>query len=175
MIVGFCRFGTTTNIVNVHNILWQMLVPGTSRENLYAMNKSLIEATVIVWDHFLYIIKCLKYTVRLRKMSMLVNWIANDHEEIKTRLKHSRPLSPLSNIQGRFLFYQTFKAAVSSIKHLRPLSSLSNIQGRCLLYQTFKAAVSSIKHSRLLSPLSNIQGCCLLYQTFKAAVSSIKY
>jgi hypothetical protein len=71
-----------------------------SGENLYAMNKSLIEATVIVWDHFLYIIKCLKYTVRLRKMSMLVNWIANDHEEIKIRFKHSRLLSPLSNIQG---------------------------------------------------------------------------
>jgi hypothetical protein len=51
---------------------------------------------------------------------------------------------------------KTFKAAVSSIKHSRLLSPLSNIQGCCLLYQTFKAAVSSIKHSRLLSPLSNI-------------------
>jgi hypothetical protein len=55
--------GLNVYIFNVHNILWQMLVPGTSRENLYAMNKSLIEATVIVWDRFLYIIKCLKYTV----------------------------------------------------------------------------------------------------------------
>jgi hypothetical protein len=35
----------------------------------------------------------------------------------------------------------------------RLLSPLSNIQGGCLLYQTFKAAISSIKHSRLLSPL----------------------
>jgi hypothetical protein len=51
---------------------------------------------------------------------------------------------------------------VSSIKHSRLLSPLSNIQGCFLLYQTFKAAVSSIKHSRLLSPLSNIQGYCLL-------------
>jgi hypothetical protein len=50
------------------------------------------------------------------------------------------------------------------------VSPLSDIQGCCLLYQTFKTAVSSIKHSRLLSPLSNIQDCCLLYQTFKAAV-----
>jgi hypothetical protein len=66
--------------------------------------------------------------------------------------------------------YQTFKAAVSSIKHSRLLSPLSNIQGCCLLYQTFKTAVSSIKHSRLLSPLSNIQGYCLLYQAFRAAV-----
>jgi hypothetical protein len=65
---------------------------------------------------------------------------------------------------------QTFKPAVSSIKHSRLLSPLSNIQGCCLLYQTFKAAVSSIKHSRWLSPLSNIQACCLLYQTFKPAV-----
>ena len=136
-LLAFVVFGTTTHIFNVHNILWQMLVPGTSRENLYAMNKSLIEATVIVWDHFLYIIKCLKYTVRLRKMSMLVNWIANDHEEIKTRLKHSRLLSPLSNIQGCCLLYQTFKPAVSSIKHSSLLSSLSNIQVCCLLYQTF--------------------------------------
>jgi hypothetical protein len=58
-------------------------------------------------------------------------------------------------------------ATVSSIKHSRLLSPLSNIQGCCLLYQTFKAVVSSIKHSGLLSPLkhsrllstlSNIQG-----------------
>jgi hypothetical protein len=61
----------------------------------------------------------------------------------------------------------TFKADVSSIKHSRLMSPLSNIQACCLLYQTFKPAVSSIKHSRLLSPLSNIQGCCLLYQAFK--------
>jgi hypothetical protein len=61
----------------------------------------------------------------------------------------------------------------ASIKHSRLLSPLSNIPGCCLLYQTFKAAVSSIKHSRLLSPLSNIPGCYLLYQTFKAAVSSM--
>jgi hypothetical protein len=70
---------------------------------------------------------------------------------IEETIKHSRLLSPLSNIQGCCLLYQTFKAAVSSIKHSRLLSSLSNIQGCCLLYQTFKAAVSSIKHSRLLS------------------------
>jgi hypothetical protein len=44
---------------------------------------------------------------------------------------------------GCCLLYQTFKAAVSSIKHSRWLSPLSNIQGGCLLYQTFKAAVSS--------------------------------
>jgi hypothetical protein len=37
------------------------------------------------------------------------------------------------------------------------MSPLSNIQGCCVLYQTFKVAVSSIKHSRLLSLLSNIQ------------------
>jgi hypothetical protein len=37
----------------------------------------------------------------------------------------------------------TFKTAVSSIKHSRLLSPLSNIQGGCLLYQTFKAAVSA--------------------------------
>jgi hypothetical protein len=47
---------------------------------------------------------------------------------------------------------KAFKAAVSSIKHSKWLSPLSNIQGGCLLYQTFKAAVSSIKDSRLLSP-----------------------
>jgi hypothetical protein len=45
------------------------------------------------------------------------------------------------------------KAIVPSIKHSRWLSPLSNIQGCCLLYQTFKAAVSSIKHSGLPSPL----------------------
>jgi hypothetical protein len=61
------------------------------------------------------------------------------------------------NIQGCDLLYQTFKVAVSSIKHSRLLSPLSDIQGGCLLYQTFKAAVSSIKHSRWLSPLSKIQ------------------
>jgi F0F1-type ATP synthase gamma subunit len=71
--------------------------------------------------------------------------------------KYSRLLSPLSNIQGCCLLYQTFKSAVSSIKHSRLLSPLSNIQGCCLLYQTFKAAVSSIKHSRLLSPLSKFE------------------
>jgi hypothetical protein len=54
------------------------------------------------------------------------------------------------------------ETAVSSIKQSRLLSPLSNIQGYWLLYQTFKTAVSSNKHSRLLSPLSNIQGCCLL-------------
>jgi hypothetical protein len=59
------------------------------------------------------------------------------------------------------VLYQTFKAAVSSIKHSKVLSPLSNIQGSCLLYQTFKTAVSSIKHSRLLCPLSNIQGAAL--------------
>jgi hypothetical protein len=32
----------------------------------------------------------------------------------------------------------SFKVAVSSIKHSRLLSPLSNIQGGCLLYQTFK-------------------------------------
>jgi hypothetical protein len=64
---------------------------------------------------------------------------------------------------------------VSSIKHSRLLSPLSNIQGYCLPNQAFKATVSSIKHPRLLSPLSNIQGYCLLYQTFKATVSSIKH
>jgi hypothetical protein len=65
---------------------------------------------------------------------------------------------------------ETFRAVFSSIKHSRLLSPLSNIQDCCLLYQTFKVAVSSqtfkvavssIKHSRLLS-LSNIQGYCLL-------------
>jgi hypothetical protein len=88
-------------------------------------------------------------------------------------IKHSRLRSPLSNIEGLCLLYQTFKPAVSSIKHSRLLSPLSNIQDCCLLYQTFKAAVSSIKHSRLLSPLSNIQGCdsgdssleCLIEET----------
>jgi hypothetical protein len=64
--------------------------------------------------------------------------------------------------RGDSSLYQTFRAAFSSIKHSRLLSPLSNIQGCCLLYQTFKAAVSSIKHSSLLSPLSNIQDCCLL-------------
>jgi hypothetical protein len=58
--------------------------------------------------------------------------------------------------QGCCLLYETFKAAVSSMKHSRLLSPLSNIQGCCLLYQTFKAAVFSTKHSRLLSPLWNI-------------------
>jgi hypothetical protein len=46
-----------------------------------------------------------------------------------------------SSIQGCCL-YQTFKATVSSIKHSRLLSPLSNIQGCCLFYQTFKADVS---------------------------------
>jgi hypothetical protein len=46
-------------------------------------------------------------------------------------------------------------------------SPLSNIQGCCLLYQSFKAAVSSIKHSRLLFPLyrgdSSLE--CLIEET----------
>jgi hypothetical protein len=59
------------------------------------------------------------------------------------------------------------------IKHSRWLSPLSNIQGCCLLYQRFKADVSSIKDSRLLS-LSNIQGYCLLYQRFDRGDSSLE-
>jgi hypothetical protein len=42
---------------------------------------------------------------------------------------------------------QTFKSAVSSIKHSKLLSPLSNIQDSCLLYQTFKPAVSSIEET----------------------------
>jgi hypothetical protein len=47
--------------------------------------------------------------------------------------------SPLSNIQACCLLYQTFKTAVSSIKHSRLLSPLSNIiQGslECLIEET---------------------------------------
>jgi hypothetical protein len=66
------------------------------------------------------------------------------------------------------------ETAALNIKHSRLLSPLSNIQGCCLLYQTFKAAVSSIKHSRLLSPLSTFKAA-VTSQAFKAAVSSIKH
>jgi hypothetical protein len=48
------------------------------------------------------------------------------------------------------LIEETVTFTVSSIKHSRLLSPLSNIQGYCLPYQTFKATVSPIKHSRLL-------------------------
>jgi hypothetical protein len=47
------------------------------------------------------------------------------------------------------LIEETFKAVVSSIKHSRWLSPLSNNQGRYHLYQTFKVAVSSIRTAAL--------------------------
>jgi hypothetical protein len=41
------------------------------------------------------------------------------------------------------MFHRGDKAVVSSMKHSRLLSPLSNMQGCCLLYQTFKAVVYS--------------------------------
>jgi hypothetical protein len=54
------------------------------------------------------------------------------------------------------LLYQAFRAAVSSIKHSRLLSPLSNIQGCCLLYQAFKPAVGDNRHECLIEETTDL-------------------
>jgi hypothetical protein len=108
----------------------------------------------------------------------LIEETATLNDAAVSSIKHSSLLSPLSNIQGYCLLYQTLRQQPWMFDRgdinleclIEETAALSNIQGCCLLYQTFKIAVSSIKHSRCCL-LSNIQDCCLLYQTFKAAVS----